>query len=147
MQAAVGCAQLDKLIPFANARRNNWEMLKKELENVSDVLILPEAAENSNPSWFGFIMCVKEGSGVSRNDITKALETNNIQTRLLFSGNILRHPCFAEYKEGVDYRVAGSLEVTDRVMNNAFWVGVYPGMNEKKIKFMASVIRKALGRE
>lgn len=147
MQAAVGCAQLDKLIPFANARRNNWEMLKKELESVSDVLILPEAAENSNPSWFGFIMCVKEGSGVSRNDITKALEANNIQTRLLFSGNILRHPCFAEYKEGVDYRVVGSLEVTDRVMNNAFWVGVYPGMNEKKIKFMASVIRKALGRE
>ncbi|WP_022774652.1 lipopolysaccharide biosynthesis protein RfbH [Butyrivibrio sp. AE2015] len=147
MQAAVGCAQLDKLIPFANARRNNWEMLKKELESVSDVLILPEAAENSNPSWFGFIMCVKEESGVSRNDITKALEANNIQTRLLFSGNILRHPCFAEYKEGVDYRVVGSLEVTDRVMNNAFWVGVYPGMNEKKIKFMASVIRKALGRE
>ena len=147
MQAAVGCAQLDKLIPFANARRNNWEMLKKELESVSDVLVLPEAAENSNPSWFGFIMCVKEESGVSRNDITKALEVNNIQTRLLFSGNILRHPCFAEYKEGVDYRVVGSLEVTDRVMNNAFWVGVYPGMNEKKIKFMASVIRKALGRE
>ena len=147
MQAAVGCAQLDKLIPFANARRNNWEMLKKELESVSDVLILPEAAENSNPSWFGFIMCVKEESGVSRNDITKALEANNIQTRLLFSGNILRHPCFAEYKEGADYRVVGSLEVTDKVMNNAFWVGVYPGMNEKKIKFMASVIRKALGRE
>ncbi|SEF80021.1 CDP-6-deoxy-D-xylo-4-hexulose-3-dehydrase [Butyrivibrio sp. Su6] len=147
MQAAVGCAQLDKLIPFANARRNNWEMLKKELESVSDVLILPEAAENSNPSWFGFIMCVKEESGVSRNDITKALEANNIQTRLLFSGNILRHPCFAEYKEGTDYRVVGSLEVTDRVMNNAFWVGVYPGMNEKKIKFMASIIRKALGRE
>ncbi|SFQ14226.1 CDP-6-deoxy-D-xylo-4-hexulose-3-dehydrase [Butyrivibrio proteoclasticus] len=147
MQAAVGCAQLDKLIPFANARRNNWAMLRKELESVNDLLILPEAAENSNPSWFGFIMCVKEKSGVSRNDITKALEANNIQTRLLFSGNILRHPCFAEYKESVDYRVVGSLEVTDRVMNNAFWVGVYPGMNEKKIEFMASVIRKALGRE
>ncbi|WP_442861690.1 lipopolysaccharide biosynthesis protein RfbH [Butyrivibrio sp.] len=146
MQAAVGCAQLDKLISFAKARRNNWDILRKELECVSDLLILPEAADNSNPSWFGFIMCVKENVGVSRNDITKALEDNNIQTRLLFSGNIIKHPCFAEYKEGEDYRVVGSLDVTDRVMNNAFWVGVYPGMNEKKIKFMAGVIKKALGR-
>ena len=146
MQAAVGCAQLDKLISFAKARRNNWEMLRSELEEVSDVLILPEAAEGSNPSWFGFIMCVKENANASRNDITKALEANNIQTRLLFSGDVIKHPCFAEFKEGVDYRVVGNLEVTDTVMNNAFWVGVYPGMNEEKIKFMASVIKKALGR-
>ena len=147
MQAAVGCAQLDKLIPFAKARRSNWELLRKELDSISDLLILPEAADKSNPSWFGFIMCVKEDAKVSRNHITKALEEKNIQTRLLFSGNILKHPCFAEYKEGTDYRVAGSLEVTDRVMNNAFWVGVYPGMNDKKIKFMAGVIKKALGKE
>ena len=91
-------------------------------------------------------MCVKEGAGVSRNQITKALEENNIQTRLLFSGNILRHPCFDEYEEGRDYRVAGSLVNTDRVMNDAFWIGVYPGLSDKKIDFMASVIRKALNR-
>ncbi len=147
MQAAVGCAQLDKLISFAKARRANFDMLRKELEEVSDVLVLPEAAPSSNPSWFGFIMCVKDECPVSRNDITKALEANNIQTRLLFSGNVIKHPCFSEFEEGVDYRVVGGLEVTDKVMNNAFWVGVYPGMNEAKIKFMADVIKKAVGRK
>ena len=146
MQAAVGCAQLDKLIPFADARRRNWDRFKANLQELSDVLELPERAENSNPSWFGFIMCVKEGASFTRNDITKALEENNIQTRLLFSGNLIKHPCFDEYVEGKDYRVVGSLDVTDRVMNNAFWIGVYPGLTDEKIDFVSDVIKKACGR-
>ena len=146
MQAAVGCAQLDKLIPFADARRRNWDRFKANLQELSDVLELPERAENSNPSWFGFIMCVKEGATFTRNDITKALEENNIQTRLLFSGNLIKHPCFDEYVEGKDYRVVGSLDVTDRVMNNAFWIGVYPGLTDEKIDFVSDVIKKACGR-
>ncbi len=146
MQAAVGCAQLDKLIPFADARRKNWDRFKANLQELSDVLELPERAENSNPSWFGFIMCVKEGATFTRNDITKALEDNNIQTRLLFSGNLIKHPCFDEYVEGKDYRVVGSLDVTDRVMNNAFWIGVYPGLTDEKIDFVSDVIKKACGR-
>ncbi|SHN58860.1 CDP-6-deoxy-D-xylo-4-hexulose-3-dehydrase [Butyrivibrio hungatei DSM 14810] len=146
MQAAVGCAQLDKLIPFADARRKNWDRFKANLQELSDVLELPERAENSNPSWFGFIMCVKEGATFTRNDITKALEENNIQTRLLFSGNLIKHPCFDEYVEGKDYRVVGSLDVTDRVMNNAFWIGVYPGLTDEKIDFVSDVIKKACGR-
>ncbi|MCR4757381.1 MAG: lipopolysaccharide biosynthesis protein RfbH [Butyrivibrio sp.] len=146
MQAAVGCAQLDKLIPFADARRKNWDRFKANLQELSDVLELPERAENSNPSWFGFIMCVKEGATFTRNDITKALEESNIQTRLLFSGNLIKHPCFDEYVEGKDYRVVGSLDVTDRVMNNAFWIGVYPGLTDEKIDFVSDVIKKACGR-
>ncbi len=146
MQAAVGCAQLDKLIPFADARRSNWAKIKANLECLSDIIELPQAAEGANPSWFGFIMCVKEGAGVTRNDITKALEDNNIQTRLLFSGNIIKHPCFDELEEGKDYRVVGGLDVTDTVMNNAFWIGVYPGLCDEKIDFMCNVIKKACGR-
>ena len=158
MQAAVGCAQLDKLIGFADARRKNWKLLHEKLECLSDVLILPEPAENSNPSWFGFIMGVKEGAKdgngneLTRNAITKALEDNNIQTRLLFSGNVTKHPCFDEFvckknvEDAGDYRVIGDLSVTDYVMNNAFWIGVYPELNDDKIEFMANVIKKACGR-
>ncbi len=146
MQAAVGCAQLDKLIPFAEARRSNWNKFREKLECLSNIIELPQAAEGSYPSWFGFIMCVKEGAGVTRNEITKALESNNIQTRLLFSGNIIKHPCFDEFVEGRDYRVVGGLDVTDKVMNNAFWIGVYPGLCDEKIDFVCSVIKKACGR-
>ncbi|WP_026652562.1 lipopolysaccharide biosynthesis protein RfbH [Butyrivibrio proteoclasticus] len=152
MQAAVGCAQLDKLIGFADARRKNWDRLYKNLEDLSDVLILPKASDNSKPSWFGFIMSVREdakkanGEAITRNSITKALEENNIQTRLLFSGNIIKHPCFDEFRGTDAYRVVGGLDTTDFIMNNAFWIGVYPGMNDEKIDFMASVIRKACGR-
>ena len=144
MQAAVGCAQLDKLPSFTKARRTNWERLYHNLEDLQDKLILPKKAEGSNPSWFGFIICVKEDAGVSRNSITKALEDNNIQTRLLFSGNIIKHPCFDEFRGTDAYRVVGNLEVTDTIMNNAFWIGVYPGMTDEKIDFMAKVIREAL---
>ena len=151
MQAAVGCAQLDKMVPFANARRNNWKKLHDGLSELSNVLTLPEPAQNSNPSWFGFIMIVKEGAKdgkgnpLTRNAITKALEDNNIQTRLLFSGNVTKHPCFNEFKcgdgEDCDYRVVGNLTVTDSVMNNAFWIGVYPGLSDAKIDFMIKVIK------
>jgi CDP-6-deoxy-D-xylo-4-hexulose-3-dehydrase len=146
MQAAVGCAQLDKLVGFADSRRANWESLYKKLEDLEDILVLPKAAPGSNPSWFGFILSVKENAGVTRNAITAALEAHNIQTRLLFSGNIIKHPCFDEYRDTDAYKVVGSLKVTDYIMNNSFWVGVYPGLNEEKIDYMARVIREAVGR-
>lgn len=147
MQAAVGVAQLDKLTSFAESRRNNWKRIKNNLSELSDVLVLPEPSEGSNPSWFGFIICVKDGakdaSGreITRNAITRALEENNIQTRLLFSGNIIKHPCFDEYRDTDAYRVCGSLEVTDKIMKDAFWIGVYPGLSDKKIDFMTDVIK------
>ncbi|WP_029232502.1 lipopolysaccharide biosynthesis protein RfbH [Butyrivibrio sp. VCB2006] len=150
MQAAVGCAQLDKLVGFADRRRANWDRLYKDLEDLSDVLILPKASEGSRPSWFGFIMSVKEdavdskGEAITRNKITRALEEHNIQTRLLFSGNIIRHPAFDEYRDTDAYRVVGDLKTTDFIMNNSFWIGVYPGLNDAKIDFMAKVIRDAI---
>ncbi|MBQ9589534.1 MAG: lipopolysaccharide biosynthesis protein RfbH [Butyrivibrio sp.] len=150
MQAAVGCAQLDKLFSFAEARRNNWERMHRNLEDLSDVLILPKASEGSNPSWFGFIMSVKEnavncaGQKITRNDITKKLEKCGVQTRLLFSGNIIKHPCFDEYRDTGAYRVVGGLETTDFVMNNAFWIGVYPGLDAARIDYMTKVIHEAV---
>ncbi|WP_026490490.1 lipopolysaccharide biosynthesis protein RfbH [Butyrivibrio sp. XBB1001] len=150
MQAAVGCAQLDKLFGFADARRHNWERLHADLEEVSDVLVLPQASEGSRPSWFGFIMSVKEGAvdskgePVTRNRITRALEDHNIQTRLLFSGNIIKHPCFDEYRDTDAYRVASDLKTTDYIMNNSFWIGVYPGLSDEKIDYMARVIKEAV---
>ena len=150
MQAAVGCAQLDKLFGFADARRHNWERLHADLEEVGDVLVLPKAQEGSRPSWFGFIMSVKEGAvdskgeAVTRNIITRALEDHNIQTRLLFSGNIIKHPCFDEYRDTDAYRVVGDLKTTDYIMNNSFWIGVYPGLSDEKIDYMAKVIKEAV---
>ncbi len=150
MQAAVGCAQLDKLVGFADARRHNWERLHADLQDLTDVLILPEASENSRPSWFGFIMSVRDGAvdskgePVTRNRITRALEDHNIQTRLLFSGNIIRHPAFDEYRDTDAYRVVGDLKTTDYIMNNSFWVGVYPGLNDTKVDYIAKVIREAV---
>ena len=150
MQAAVGCAQLDKLVGFADSRRHNWERLREDLADLGDVLILPEASKGSKPSWFGFIMSVRDGAvdskgaPITRNKITRALEDNNIQTRLLFSGNIIRHPAFDEYRDTDAYRVVGDLKTTDFIMNNSFWVGVYPGLNDTKIDFIANVIRNAV---
>ena len=146
MQAAVGCAQLDKLKGFADDRRANWKSLREKLNDLSDILILPEAVESSNPSWFGFIISVRENCGYTRNDITRSLEAKGIQTRLLFSGNIMKHPCFDEYRDTDAYRVVGTLETTDFIMNNTFWIGVYPGLSEKKIDYMAKAIREAVGR-
>ena len=145
MQAAVGCEQLKKFPGFIERRKENWARLRAALAPAADRLILPEAAENSDPSWFGFLISVKPESGLSRNKLTRYLEDHNIQTRLLFSGNLIRHPCFDSIRETDAYRVSGSLGVTDFVMNNTFWIGVYPGMTNEMIDFMAQTILEALG--
>mgnify|MGYP000793104538 CR=1 FL=1 len=126
MQAAVGVEQLKKFPAFIEARRHNWDRLHKELESIADKLILPEPAENSEPSWFGFIVSVRPESGLTRNQVTKYVEDHNIQTRLLFSGNIIKHPCFDQIRGTDAYRIIGDLKQTDYIMNNSFWVGVYP---------------------
>ena len=140
MQAAIGCEQLKKFPGFIERRRHNWNRLYKALECVSDKLILPEPSENSEPSWFGFIISVKPGTGVDRNKITRYVEDHNIQTRLLFSGNLIKHPCFNQIRGTDKYRVAGDLTTTDFIMNNTFWIGVYPGMTDEMIDYMAEVI-------
>lgn len=144
MQAAIGCEQLKKLPYFTERRRKNWERLRCALRGAEDRLILPEPAPNSNPSWFGFLISVKEGSGLERNEITRYLESRKIQTRLLFSGNLIKHPCFDEIRNTDAYRVAGGLETTDFIMNRTFWVGVYPGMTEEMIDYMAKTILEAV---
>ena len=139
LQAAIGVAQLEKFPSFVEKRIHNWNRLKSKLLCVSDKLILPEACENSKPSWFGFLITCKDG--VSRNELTKFLEKNNIQTRNLFAGNLIKHPCFDEMrKTGEGYRVIGDLYYTDYIMNNTFWIGVYPGMNDDMIDEMADKI-------
>ena len=144
LQAAIGCEQLKKFPGFIERRRHNWDRLKKALAPAADRLILPEPAENSEPSWFGFLIAVKPESGLKRNDITRYIEDHGIQTRLLFSGNLVKHPCFDQIRDTGAYRVAGSLEVTDFVMNNAFWIGVYPGMTDEMLDYMAKIILEAL---
>ncbi len=148
MQAAIGCEQLKKFPGFIERRRHNWARLHAALENagVADKLILPEPAPGSEPSWFGFLLSVKPGSGLKRDEITHFLENNNIQTRLLFSGNLTRHPCFDQIRGTDAYRVSGSLEVSDFITENTFWVGVYPGMTDAMIDHMAAMIAKAAGK-
>ena len=143
MQAAVGCAQLEKFPSFVEKRRHNFARLKDSLKGLEDKLILPEACRGSEPSWFGFLITCKEG--VDRNKIVQYVEEHGVQTRMLFAGNLIKHPCFDEMrKAGEGYRVVGSLENTDRIMNNTFWVGVYPGMNDEMIDYMAKTIRDAV---
>lgn len=143
MQAAIGVAQLEKLDSFTRARQENFEYLKRNLKDLSDKIILPEPEKNSNPSWFGFIMTCRDG--VDRNSLVKHLEANKIQTRNLFAGNIIKHPCFDEIRgDNTKYRVVGSLENTERIMNNSFWVGVYPGMTKERLDYMIKIIREAL---
>lgn len=146
LQAAVGVAQLKKFPSFIERRRYNWLRLYDKLKVADDKLILPAPAENSEPSWFGFIVSVKPESGLKRNDVTKYIEEMNIQTRLLFSGNLIKHPCFDHIRDTDMYRVVDSLEMTDYVMNNSFWVGVYPGMTDEMIDYMASVMLQAVNR-
>lgn len=145
MQAAIGCEQLKKLPGFIERRRRNHKRLRAALECVSDKIILPAAAENSEPSWFGFLITIKSECGIERNVVTKFLEERNIQTRLLFSGNLIRHPCFDSIRGTEQYRVAGGLENTDFIMNNTFWLGVYPGMTDEMVDYMADTVIKALG--
>lgn len=143
MQAAIGCAQLEKFPSFVERRRHNFDRLKAALAGLEDKLILPEPCENSKPSWFGFMMTCKEG--VDRNKVVQYLENNGVQTRMLFAGNLTKHPCFDEMrKTGEGYRVVGDLINTDRIMNDTFWVGVYPGMSDEMIDYMAKKIREAI---
>ena len=140
MQAAVGVEQLKKFPSFIEKRKHNWERLKEALAPVKDKIILPERAEGSDPSWFGFLITVPEDSSISRNELTSFIEKHNIQTRLLFSGNLTRHPCFDQIRDSDKYRVVGDLTNTDKIMNNTFWVGVYPGMTDEIIDYMAKII-------
>ncbi len=144
LQAAVGCEQLKKFPAFIESRRRNWERLRRALEPAADRLMLPEPEKNSRPSWFGFLLTVRPESGLSRNRITAFLEARNVQTRLLFSGNLLKHPCFDAIRGTNAYRTAGSLENTDLVMNGSFWVGVYPGMTDDMLDYMARTVLEAL---
>ncbi len=141
MQAAIGCAQLEKLDGIVAARRKNHQILYNGLQDVPG-LILPIAEDGSNPSWFGFLIAVKEDSAFTRNELTEFLEKNRIQTRNLFAGNIIKHPAFDEMrKSGIGYRVVGELKNTDFIMNNGFWIGVYPGMSDEMLQWMISCIK------
>lgn len=143
MQAAIGCAQLTKFPSFVERRRENFARIKEKLSVVADKLILPEACPDSNPSWFGFMISCREG--VDRNKVVPYIESKNVQTRMLFAGNLIKHPCFDEMrKSGEGYRVVGNLANTNRIMKDAFWVGVYPGMTDEMIDYMAEVIIEAV---
>ncbi|SCY26593.1 CDP-6-deoxy-D-xylo-4-hexulose-3-dehydrase [Pseudobutyrivibrio sp. AR14] len=146
LQAAVGVEQLKKFPSFIERRRHNWARLHDALakSSAADKIILPAPAENSEPSWFGFLISVKPESGVKRNDVTKYIEEHNVQTRLLFSGNLIKHPCFDQIRDTDAYRVVGALENTEYIMNNTFWVGVYPGMTDEMIDYMAQIITEAV---
>ncbi len=142
MQAAIGCAQLEKLPAFISARKKNWALLRQGLSGLEDRFVLPEPTANSDPSWFGFLMTVRDDAGFTREEIVEHLEESGIQTRMLFAGNLIKHPCFDEMRRsGQGYRVAGELPVTDRIMNQSFWVGVYPGLSEEMIAFILARVR------
>ena len=143
MQAAVGVAQLKKFPYFVERRRHNFERLLNGLQEVYEKLILPVPCENSNPSWFGFLLTCK--NGVCRNEVVQYIEEHGIQTRMLFAGNLIKHPCFDEMRNSEKgYRVIGELKNTDRIMNDTFWVGVYPGMDDEKIDYMIKIIKEAV---
>ncbi len=139
MQAAIGCAQLEKLPEFIQQRKKNWNLLKEKVSHLSDKYILPESSKNCDPSWFGFLLTVNPG--VKRSEVVNRLEENGVQTRMLFAGNILRHPCFDEMrKKKTGFRVVGKLKNTDRIVEDTFWIGVYPGMTKEMIAHMAELL-------
>lgn len=143
MQAAIGVAQLEKLPLFVERRRHNFERLHNALQPMKGCLTLPEACPDSLPSWFGFLITCNEG--VNRNELVRHLESKGIQTRMLFAGNLIKHPCFDYMRNsGEGYRVVGKLDNTDRIMNDTFWVGVYPGMTDEMIDYMAKTIIEAV---
>ncbi len=143
LQAAIGCAQLEKFPSFVERRRHNFDRIKAGLQDCSDKLILPEPCENSEPSWFGFLITCKEG--VKRTEVVPYLEEHGIQTRMLFAGNLIKHPCFDQMREsGTGYRVIGDLKMTDRIMEDSFWIGVYPGMTDQMIDYMIKVLKQAI---
>ena len=140
MQAAIGCAQLEKLDFIVSRRRENYQTMFDGLKGTSG-LLLPEPQKNSKPSWFGFFITVKDDAGYTRNELTSYLEEHQVQTRNLFAGNLLMHPAFEEYVEGKDYRTVGDLPVTTSIMKNCFWLGVYPGMTPEKLQYMIKTIK------
>jgi len=141
MQAAVGCAQIEKFPSFVQRRRQNFKKLYDGLKDIKE-LILVKTQPNSEPSWFGFMMTVADGVKFSRNELSEHLEKAGVQTRNLFAGNMIRHPLFAELKLGEDYKISGELKNTDKIMNDSFWVGVYPGMSDEKIEYIIKVIKE-----
>ncbi len=141
MQAAIGCAQLDKLDDIVARRRSNFETLHKGLEGTPGI-ILPEAQKDSAPSWFGFLITVEDHADFTRTGLTRYLEDKKIQTRNLFAGNLLMHPALESFAEGKDYRVVGELTTTNRIMNQTFWIGVYPGMTPEKLAYMINTIKE-----
>jgi len=141
MQAACGLAQMDKLDSFVQARKDNFAYLRNRLSSCEEFLILPEATPNSDPSWFGFLMTIRPESDVRRVDLINYLNQNKIGTRLLFAGNLTRQP----YMLGRNFRISGELTNTDLVMNNSFWVGVYPGLDEEKLGFIVDKIEAFFG--
>lgn len=145
LQASIGCAQLSKFPSFVERRRHNFARLKEGLKGLEDRLILPQAAPYSEPSWFGFLITCREG--VSRNQVVRFVEERGVQTRMLFAGNLTKHPCFDGMRStGTGYRIAGELSNTDRIMSQTFWVGVYPGMTDEMIDYMAKTIGEAVAR-
>ena len=142
MQAAIGCAQVEKLDYFTSRRRENFAALYEGVKDLSEYFVLPEATENSAPSWFGFLLTCKEGT--SREKVVSCLEGHGVQTRMLFAGNIIKHPCFDPYRNTDSYRVVGDLATTDRILNNTFWLGTYPGMTEEKIAYMVRMLHEAV---
>ncbi len=141
MQAAIGCAQLSKLDGFVEERKRNWKLLRDGLGGLEDKIILPEATKNADPSWFGFLITIREGVGFSRQQLVGQLEAKGIQTRMLFAGNLIKHPCFDEMrKNGEGYKVIGQLTNTDKIMHQTFWIGVYPGMTDEMLEFMIDTI-------
>ena len=145
MQAAVGCAQLEKFPGFVERRRYNFARLYEGLQDLEDKLVLPVACENSNPSWFGFMMTCKDG--IDRNNVVRTVEAAGVQTRMLFAGNLIKHPCFDQMRaQGCGYRVAGELNNTDRIMKDTFWIGVYPGMTDAMLDYMIATIHQAVCR-
>ncbi|SHS25594.1 lipopolysaccharide biosynthesis protein RfbH [Mycobacteroides abscessus subsp. abscessus] len=145
MQAAIGCAQIEKIDEIVHSRRANWDRLRKGLDGLDNYFILPEPMEDSKPSWFGFLLTVKEESGLTREKIVSHLEMNGIQTRMLFAGNLLKHPCFDEMREsGEGFRVVGTLNNSDLITTNTFWLGVYPGLTSNMVDFMIEKIHEVV---
>ncbi len=143
MQAAIGCAQIKKVPAFIERRRHNFDRMLAGLQDLKDKFILPEPAEGSKPSWFGFLLTCKEG--VDKVAVTRFLEAHGIQTRTLFAGNLIKHPCFDEMrKTGKGYRVVGRLDNTDRIMRDTFWLGLYPGMTDEKIDYMVKELHEVV---
>jgi len=146
MQAAIGCAQLEKLPDFIDARKRNWRLLREGLAGMSEHFTLPEATPLSDPSWFGFLLTVRGDDGFTRDNMVAHLESNGIQTRMLFAGNLIKHPCFDEMRNNhTGYRVIGGLANTDRIMRDTFWVGVYPRMTREMVAYMVQTIAEFQG--